>query len=193
MIKLREIIEHLRSDRDEDVYIRKSDSKLIVIDDETALDNEDFFTDLQINNDNYLYLSKSCGIDIRTCMIDFVDILDNDHIKHELGKYYTYPIFRDTLFHFGLRDAWNEYMNYQYYMFVCDFFKQHNIEYIDNAMGKHEFVIKVQKTYVKEYSIYAKTKEEALSIIEKMDEDDALGLEESDLLEGVFDVVGEND
>jgi hypothetical protein len=81
----------------------------------------------------------------------------------------------DTLFHFGLRDTWSDFKYNEMIDLSVKFMNYYQIDFEDDiTLPKETFTIEVVQTIKKEYKIKANSKEEALSELTAVIENDDL-------------------
>ncbi|MCR5462823.1 MAG: UPF0158 family protein [bacterium] len=163
---------------DVDVYLNKNTGKSIVIYGNDKF-SQNAFNEIETNFDSYLLLPNCHGINAKAIMARYVETIDNDSIKYEfisaLNSDKPCAKFMDTLFHFGLRDSWNEFKYNEMIDLSIRFMNYYQIDYIDDiTVPKKSFTIEVIKTIKKEYKIKADSKEDALNELNELLEKDDL-------------------
>lgn len=163
---------------DVEVYLNKNTGKSIVVYSNDK-NSQSIFDEIESNFDSYLALPNCHAINSKAIMARFIDTIDNDTIKYEfisaLNSEKPCARFMDTLFHFGLRDIWNDYKYNEMIDLSIKFMNYYQLEYNDDiTVPKESFVIEVVKTIKKEYRIKADSKEEALKELNLVLENDDL-------------------
>lgn len=163
---------------DVEVYLNKNTGKSIVIYGNDKF-SQNAFNEIEANFDSYLLLPNCQGINAKAIMAKYVETIDNDSIKYEfisaLNSDRPCAKFMDTLFHFGLRDYWNEFKYNEMLDLSIKFMNYYQLDYIDDiTVPKKSFTIEVIKTIKKEYKIKADSKEDALNELNELLENDDL-------------------
>lgn len=163
---------------DVEVYLNKHTGKSIVIYGNDKY-SQNAFNEIESNFDSYLELPNCHAINAKAIMARFTETIDNDTIKYEfisaLNSEKPCARFMDTLFHFGLRDIWNDFKYNEMIDLSIKFMNYYQLDFEDDiTVPKESFVIEVIKTVKKEYRIKADSKEEALKELNAVLENDDL-------------------
>ena len=163
---------------DVEVYLNKNTGKSIVIYGDDKI-SQNAFKEIVANFDSYIELPNCHAINSKAIMARFIETIDNDSIKYEfisaLNSDKPCAKFMDTLFHFGLRDTWSEFKHGEMIDLSIKFMNFYQMDYEDDmTVPKKTFNIEVVKTVKKVYKINADSKEDALSELNAVLENDDL-------------------
>lgn len=167
MLKLSEVVNAFsKINEDVDVYLNKNTGKYIIIYDNDK-NSAQAFKEIEKNFDSYIILPDCKAIDSKSIMANFIETIDNDLIKYELitvlNSDRPCAKFMDSLFHFGLRDSWNDYKYDKMIDLSIKFLNFYQLDFEDDLTAdKGAFIIEVVKTVSKVYRIKADTQEQAL-------------------------------
>ena len=167
MLKLSEVVNAFsKINEDVDVYLNKNTGKNIVIYDNDK-NSAQAFKEIEKNFDSYIILPDCKALDSKSIMAKYIETIDNDLIKYELitvlNSDRPCAKFMDSLFHFGLRDSWNEYKYDKMIDLSIKFLNFYQLDFEDDLTAdRGAFIIEVVKTVSKVYRIKADTQEQAL-------------------------------